>query len=698
MWMMCAVALEVSLAGCGKRDVETASFSPGDRPRKQVALENEWRMGWRVPAQGAHVARLEIAPAFRATLRLGVLPVGEATGPVQIPVLLGKDFVGARAITSIAVEHASQWQDVRLDLGLSDSPRTLFVDFGKATGMWVSHCEIAGEIPQPPNVLVVLVDTLRKDHLGAYGYPRDTSPHIDALAKDAIVFRDLVPHSSWTRPSVASLFTSVYPEVHGAQDRPDVIRDGLPTLAGAFSKAHYQTMGFVTNIHLLPLWGFDRGFSRYVDVDAANWREADDGKAVDRAIDALRDAAGRPWFMYLHLMGPHDPYTPPPPFDTKFAAESGYIDPEPASRQHDIDLYDGEIAYTDSHIGRLWQALHDSGQYDNTLIVLLSDHGEEFWEHGGQYHTRTLYEEMLGVPLIVKLPGNRRAGELRRSAVEMIDVAPTLLDLAGMAPEPGFHGVSFANIIEDPSAPGRTGYASLTYDALSLRSAKQSGQKYIRDVVAGTELWFDLAADPGEQTPLGADPPLAMALSRRVDAVAARGASGLHILITCGDGADHTIEGTVSAPGLGVHEFRYYEWKSESRRDGDTVRFSMHTRDPRDVATHREEWHTKYAEQDNAHLVVPAPPDGPVSIRIEVDGMPLQSGIGTAGNIDSPSALDGTPLRPIDILASPNAFDPAALPRKFAVYVFYVAEPGSISLDDLDPDVVDAMEGLGYLK
>ncbi len=685
------------MAGCGEGITRQAALAPDSQPRKQVALKNEWRMGWRVPTQGPAMVRIDVPPASHAALRLGILPVGGALKAAEVRVYRETASKGPQRLATLNVEPGNTWVDQRVDLGSSDSPRTINVDLQEARGMWVSHCEIVGAGPQPANVLVVLVDTLRKDHVGAYGYTRDTSPNIDALAKEAILFRDLMPHSSWTRPSVASLFTSVYPEIHGAQDRPDVLRDGLPTLAGAFAKGGYESIGLITNIHLLPLWGFDRGFARYIDVDSANWRAADDRKAVDRAIGAIKDAAGRPWFMYLHLMGPHDPYTPPAPYNAKFGPAAPADDSETAMHQHAIDQYDGEIAYTDEHIGRLWTALREMNLYDGALIVLLADHGEEFWEHGGQFHTRTLYEEMLGVPLIVKLPGSLHAGELREGAVEMIDVAPTLLDLAGAGPEPAFHGTSFRDIIGDPAAAGRIGYASLTYDALSLRAAKQSGQKYIRDVGGGAELWFDLLADPGERRPLGPDVPLAPALARHVNRIATRGAAGFHLVITCGDGAGHTIVGAVSGEGLGDYAFRYYEWKSEAQRDGNTVRFSMRTKHPQDAATSREEWHTKFAEQDNAQLFVQAPIDKPITVRIDVDGQPLTVDLGFSGNAQQATPLDSATLNPVEILANPNRFDPAALPRRFAVYAFYVAEPGSIALDRLDPEVVDAMEALGYL-
>ena len=196
--------------------------------------------------------------------------------------------------------------------------------------------------------------------------------------------------------------------------------------------AGFETQGLVTNPGCLPVWGIGDEFMFYGDVESRRYRHRDDTEVTDRAIEAARFAAGRPWFFYVHAMGPHAPYEPPGEYATMFQSPTVDGDPLAMERLTALNLYDGEIACTDMHFGRLINELKTLGLYDNTIIIFLSDHGEEFREHGGDYHGKTLYEEQLRVPLLIKLPHSARAGERRNDLIEMVDVAPTILDLVGM--------------------------------------------------------------------------------------------------------------------------------------------------------------------------------------------------------------------------------------------------------------------------
>lgn len=689
LWRCVLLACFVlGLVGCSLPLPEDLGVRVGDLPFKRVALSQEWRDARRLPNEEHVVLDLGTIPEGGA-LRLGLLAMNGAA----VRVFAGDS---PRGVAHVPAKEA--WEDLRFDLA-GDTGKPCRVSVEGARGAWLGPCELVSPgRKDAPNVLIFLIDTLRKDHVGAYGYGRDTTPHVDGLAKDGVVFRRLVPQSSWTKPSVASLLTSTYPNVHGAQDRPDVMRQGLPTLAKALEGAGYETHAFFTNINVLPLWGFGNEFTRCVDVDSARWREADDGKVVDAAIRTLEHVRGRPWFMYVHTMGPHDPYTPPAPYARRFVTRDVPGDAEARRRQAVIDAYDGEIAYTDAQLGRLVGALKRFGEYDDTLIIVLSDHGEEFHEHGGEFHGHTLYEELLGVPLVMKLPGGRLAGESRGALVQAVDIAPTILDIVGAEAEPRFQGRSFVDVLENSGLDVRTGYASLVNKALSLRAATTNRGKYIHDLVERREMWFDLERDPGEQHPMGAPDEAGSELARHAARIGSIGAHGLHVLITCGDGAEHEVEGVVRAEGMGEYEFRYYEWKSGTSREGDSLTFWMRTKHPEDETRARDVWHGEHAEQDHAHLRVEIGESAPIEVTMTVDGQPIAPQSTTVGAERRRLGLAGARFQPAEILAGPDAFDPAALPRQFGVYVWYVPRIETLEVEELDDATVEALRGLGYLN
>jgi len=289
-----------------------------------------------------------------------------------------------------------------------------------------------------PNVIVYLIDTLRADHVSAYGYERDTTPTIDALAAESIVFENAYAPSSWTHPSVGTLFTGVLPSRHGAK-RPDQrLRPDLVTLAGVLRSHGYATHGFTCNPAIDPVFGYDRDFDSY-----ARYGEMKEGSQISLVHDPveafLRERAERdddqPLFLFVHVCAPHEPYAPPAPFDTRFAAR----DETPA--EHQRALYDGEIAYSDAEFGKLLDNLHALGLFDDSVFVLLSDHGEEFGEHGRWLHGRSLFEEVLRVPLVVRLPGAAHGGRRVEARATLADVLPTVLSVVGIAPPDHLDGL-----------------------------------------------------------------------------------------------------------------------------------------------------------------------------------------------------------------------------------------------------------------
>jgi len=683
------VLLVAVFSGCDTPPDPARDQFIADLTLRRMECNHEWREARRIPAGKQQTLNLgPVTPG--AALRLGVFegePHGE-TATLRV-------YVGERHVRTFSTGRTPRWADYRVDLSPSNAEEICRLVVDAAKPLWVGPCELT-QGDARPNVLIYLIDTLRLDHLGCYGYSRDTSPNLDTFARDSVLFTHLMPQSSWTKPSVASLLTSTYPNVHGAQDRPDVLREGLPSLAASLAEQGYETHGLITNTNILPLWGFGKDFHRFVDVDSADWVNCDDARVVERAIATLDLAAGRPWFLYVHTMGPHDPYEAPDGYDRKFVPESYAGLGVAGERQRFIDQYDGEIAYSDLQFGRMMQALKERRLYDNTLIVLLSDHGEEFWEHGDTCHGKSLYEEVLRVPLLIKLPGNAHAGERREDLVEAVDIAPTLLDSLGLPAVNGFQGKSFKGLIETGQATPRVGYASLVNLAHSIRTAKTTEQKYIRDVGAHWEAWFDLKSDPGEKNFHAAPGSDARRLKEHTGRMGLRGAEGLHILMTCGD-AEHTVTGTLAGAGLGPFELHYYDWKGEARREGDAIRFRWLTVHPTDRARERDFWHTELAEQDNAHLQVAATMEADMSLSLEVDGHPAPPEsvfLGAEGKHPTEARFT---VKPAELLAGSDAYDPAGLPRAFGLYVWYVAPPEAIAEEDLDPKIRENLQALGYL-
>jgi arylsulfatase A-like enzyme len=387
--------------------------------------------------------------------------------------------------------------------------------------------------PPRPNILIYLVDTLRADHLGAYGYELDTSPRIDALAADGVLFENARAQTSWTRTAVVSLFTGLLPQVHGVNRRADALAPSVKTLADRLSEHGYRTAGILTNGNVSENFGLQQGFDEYIQLwernDHWSFHQLSDrvNQRVFRWFDARQENIRRdptndhPFLLYVHTTDPHGPYTPPEPFYSRFAAgvdkvvgqirnvhdiSAGRKVAPPGTAEDWIRLYDGEIAFNDHNFGLLLDDLKARGLYDSTLIVLTSDHGEEFFEHGGWEHGKTLYDEQLLIPLIVKPPADWgiAPGQRITAPAHQVDILPTLLDALGIDPGDELDGRSLLPLLKD--APEESSPASLAYLELGehhKESVVEHGFKLIRDlhrVRSGDRgMLFDLGQDPGEQ-------------------------------------------------------------------------------------------------------------------------------------------------------------------------------------------------------
>ena len=294
------------------------------------------------------------------------------------------------------------------------------------------------------NVLLISIDTLRADHLGCYGYSRETSPNLDRLAREGVLFEEASAAASWTTPSHMSMLTGLYPSTHGVMGWGTSLGEAVPTLAELLGESGYATAAIVLAV-LHPKCGFGRGFQTY-DHSTRPLPKGTTADAISSlAIDWLRaNAKGKKFFLFLHYWDCHDDYTPPAPFRTMFdpdyaGEESGTMLRErrlelanKISREdlaHLIALYDAGIAYTDSVIGKVLAELDELQVLDKTLVVVTGDHGEGFLEHDRFIHGETLYEEVLHVPLIMRLAGVLPQGLRIPGNVSHVDMMPTILGL-----------------------------------------------------------------------------------------------------------------------------------------------------------------------------------------------------------------------------------------------------------------------------
>jgi arylsulfatase A-like enzyme len=390
-----------------------------------------------------------------------------------------------------------------------------------------------GTPAERPNVVLYVVDTLRADALGCYGNTAVRTPSFDRVAREGTLFRRAYATSSWTRATIGSLLTGQHPIAHGAVDRGSALRPDLPTLAEEMRAAGYRTAAIIANPNVGKVFGFARGFDDFIELFAeVGGRRAiqpaeliaDASRVIDTALAWIEQHGSKPFFLFLLAIDPHTPYTPPAPFDRLYDPDyNGSIDgslysllglgvygklPPEREIRHLRALYDGEVAYNDLHFGRLLDVLDRPALRQHTLTLVTSDHGEEFYEHGGRDHGHTLYEELIRVPLLVRWPG-RVVAQIHDLPVQLIDLYPTVLQLIGRT-QASSAGHDLGGILRGQPAPAvRDALAALDLDGHALDSVVRDSHKLIRNRRNNDELsYFDLAADPGEQQPLPRQPGL----------------------------------------------------------------------------------------------------------------------------------------------------------------------------------------------
>jgi len=409
-----------------------------------------------------------------------------------------------------------------------------------------------GQAPAPAGVVLIVIDTLRADHVGAYGSTLGLTPVLDAVAARGVVFENAVAPSSWTRSSVAALFTSRHPSSIGVLGREDAIDPEVVTLAEVLrDQGRFETLGVNTNRNAGRTFGFAQGFDRWEVPDVLAGYPGDFrlhvAEGVTRmALRFLDERAGRgPFLLYLLYVDPHDPYLPHPElmgaeppgrFDGS-RRQLARMDATPPRRLTADDrarirhLYAGDVKYCDLWIGELLRGLEERGLRDEVLLIVTADHGEGLWDHGHRAHGRDLYEEMLHVPLIIDAPAAHDGDSPRRVAqpVSLLDVAPTILAGYGIAPPAAFQGADLAPLARGERRPRRFDYvyAELDLDGRSREALRHHDRKLIRNRRPpngpGEFELYDLAADPHEKNDLApARPPVLAELRRNLASVSAQ--------------------------------------------------------------------------------------------------------------------------------------------------------------------------------
>jgi len=378
---------------------------------------------------------------------------------------------------------------------------------------WMFVCGCGGGAPEKPNVVLISIDTLRADHLGCYGDPRGTSPNIDRLASEGVLFENGFSPTAWTLPGHASMFSGLTPRRHGATRVKAAIREDVPLLAEILAQNGYATAAVVNAPFMQAKFGFSRGFDTFTYVPKLE--VAEHQQAV---LNTVRRGGEKPFFYFFHYMSVHDPYAPEESFNRFVGTYELPIEVtgqrmlqlwraldagERSLNEDEVrfldDLYTGGVLSVDARIGEILDLLESLQSDGDTVVIFTSDHGEEFMEHGSLVHTKTLYDEVLRVPLIMRGPGIPR-GERVRSMAALIDIVPTVLGLLDIVSPPDLDGIDLATYWNDDTNPERLLEIETNWitGARGKRGIRTPTRKLIVSLETGAKEYYDLLGDPEE--------------------------------------------------------------------------------------------------------------------------------------------------------------------------------------------------------
>ncbi|HEC70167.1 MAG TPA: hypothetical protein ENI31_07800 [Candidatus Omnitrophica bacterium] len=386
-------------------------------------------------------------------------------------------------------------------------------------------------IYEKKNIFFILIDTLRSDHLGCYGYKRNTSPNIDNIANRGIIFTNFYSVAPWTNPTIISLFSGYYPQKllpplpHSKAIR-QVLPEEIETLAEIFNQNGYYTLALIDNPAINKQLNYNQGFKEFVEISGEkgyrkffsdNYFVGTSPRRIFKELSIrLEKNKKNRFFVYLHLIYPHQPYVPPPPFREMFGPGPERISVE--EKEKVINAYDGEIRYTDKLIGEIFNYLKSQKLLNNTYIIITADHGEGFWEHGLWEHGNSLFNELLKVPLIIYPPKGRKKAQKIDELASFIDLFPTIIDLAKIKISKNVDGESLTRywknqgrktkiiFSESPHSLSIYGLSCQTEKYKLIYSPREPISNYnsaLKDISLGkfTQL-YDIESDPQERNNL----------------------------------------------------------------------------------------------------------------------------------------------------------------------------------------------------
>jgi len=403
------------------------------------------------------------------------------------------------------------------------------LSLGLVLGVVLLHLGCPRAPERRASVFVLLLDTVRADALGCYGNLDGTTPHLDQIAAEGTLFTQAISTSGWTLPSVASLLTGTWPVIHGGigkgvELRP--IRDEVPTAAEVLGAAGFRTAAFANAAFFSPMLHLDRGFDLFDHRYTYNWNVRRADETVAAALAWVRANRDRQSFVIVHLFDPHLDYDPPPGYAERFTnrrrapapplnlnaclafERPGRVPPTGEDIAYLRGVYHGEIAFLDEQIGRFVAGLKAIGVYDDAAVVVVADHGEEFWDHGGFEHGHSLYDELVRVPLILKLPAWCRAVQPAVDRqVRIIDVMPTIFELLGVGLPDTFVGRSLIPLVQGLADEERPAMCESTLYGSDRVSWRTASHKYVVDLDPSAEKpeeLYDWRNDPEELVDLAA--------------------------------------------------------------------------------------------------------------------------------------------------------------------------------------------------
>lgn len=487
---------------------------PALGPAVALTLDQVTRPATLLAPGESRACAIEAGPGTRLRLWMG-LPEVPPRGFVVVRARVeGRTILERRA----AAGRLSSWMELVADVPPDARRLEIEVDLvtagGRSLGPEGGSARIALASPRlarparrPPRVLVwISQDTVRADHLSAYGYARPTSPALERLARESLVFEDAMATASWTLPSLASQVTSLLPYEHGAVRSDLALRPGVETVFEVLSRSGFTVLGASANPFFSASHWLANGFDSLVVNPTASA-----SRLRSQLTALLAEWDGGDLALFVHFMDPHLPYQPPEPYDTMFQSPAP-AGPVPALKDRQLrartDLYDGELAFTDAQIGALLSILERRGLLKGAVLVYTADHGDELLDHGGFDHGHSLYQELLHVPLVMRVPG--RKAQRIATPVSMLDVAPTVLDAFDLKAPPAFRGESLLPLARGAARKGRQLFAETqTRKSRPLLYAVREGTRKCivglsrkeQGKMVSTEV-FELATDPGERTSL----------------------------------------------------------------------------------------------------------------------------------------------------------------------------------------------------